>query len=88
MALGASRSAVARLVLSALGMVLAGLMLGLSLALWTIRFAGALIEDLPVRNPAPIVFGGFTMVLIALVAAYIPARRAFLADPVGALRYE
>jgi ABC-type antimicrobial peptide transport system permease subunit len=78
MALGASRNNVARMVLSdALMLVLAGLVLGVPIALWSKRFAASLIQDLPVNSTVPIAFGGLAMIAIALVAAYIPARRAF-----------
>jgi putative ABC transport system permease protein len=89
MALGASRGSVARMVLGdALAMVLVGLALGIPIALWAKSFAASLIQDIPVEPVVPISFGVLAMIGVALIATYIPARRATRVDPMEALRYE
>jgi predicted permease len=89
MALGATESAMSRMVLAdALRMVLAGLAIGAPMALWGKSFAASLIQDLPVKSDAPIVFGAVAMIAVALVAAYVPARRAARVEPTEALRFE
>jgi predicted permease len=89
MALGATESAMSRMVLAdALGMVSAGLAIGAPLALWGKSFAASLIQDLPAKSGVPIVFGAVAMMAVALVAAYVPARRAARVEPVEALRYD
>jgi putative ABC transport system permease protein len=89
MALGATRGDVIRMVLGdALGMAGAGLGIGVPVALWGRSFAASLIPDLPVKSALPIAFGAVAMVAVALLAAYVPARRAARVDPMDALRYE
>jgi putative ABC transport system permease protein len=89
MALGATRNDVTRLVLGdALGMVCAGLLIGAPIAYWSKSFAVSLIQDLTVTGATPIVFGAVAMIAVALFAAYVPARRAALVDPMEALRHE
>ena len=89
MALGATESAMSRMVLAdALGMVTAGLAIGAPLALWGKSFAASLIQDLPVKSDAPVAFGAVAMVAVALVASYVPARRAARVEPMEALRYD
>jgi ABC-type antimicrobial peptide transport system permease subunit len=89
MALGATQTAISRMVLAeALGMTGGGLVIGVPAAYWGKRLAASLIQDLPVKGAFPIVFGAVTMIAIALVAAYVPARRAARVDPMEALRYE
>jgi predicted permease len=89
MALGATRGNVTRMVLGdASGMVVAGLALGIPLALWSRRVAASLVQGLPLASAVPMVFGAGAMIAIALLAAYVPARRAAGVDPTTALRYE
>ena len=98
MALGATEGDVTRMVLtSALGLVCAGLVAGTPLAIWSRQFAAPVIENpwveiarrddlLAVDAALPIAFAAATMIAVALLAAYIPARRAARVNPIDALR--
>lgn len=89
MALGARPEDVLWMVLrDALVMVCLGLVIGIPLAFWSKRIAESLIADLPIQSPTPITFGVAAMVAVALLAAYLPARRAMRVDPMVALRHE
>ena len=88
-ALGATRGDVMRMVLrDALWTVCAGLALGAPLAFWAKSMAVSLVPGLPVQSPLSIAFGGAVMIVLGLIAAYIPARRAMGFDPMVALRCE
>jgi len=89
MALGAKPSDVLRMILrDALVMLCLGLVIGIPLAFWSRRIASSLIEGLPAHSVMPIVFGVAAMTALALLAAYLPARRAARIDPNVSLRYE
>jgi predicted permease len=89
MALGATRSNVTRMVLrDALTMVGAGLVIGIPIALWAKQLAVSLIQGLPSESAIPIAFGSLGMIALALLAAYLPSRRASRVDPMEALRHE
>ncbi|HEY6307678.1 MAG TPA: ABC transporter permease [Candidatus Angelobacter sp.] len=89
MALGAARRDVIRMVLrDALGLVVAGLLIGAPIAFWSKRLATGLIPDLPIGSTLPIAFSAVAMIAVALLAAYVPARRAAYVDPMEALRHE
>jgi predicted permease len=89
MALGATRSNVARVALQeALLMVCIGLTVGVPLAFCSRSFATRLVGDLPASPAEPIVIGAAAIIAAALLAAYLPARRAMRVDPMIALRYE
>ena len=89
MALGATRRDITRMVTGeALTMVCAGLVAGVPIAYWGKRFATSLIPELPKTGALPVISGVIAMVALALVAAYVPARRATRVDPMEALRYE
>ncbi len=71
-----------------LGMVAAGLAVGVPLAIWGRSIAAHLIQNLPVHTTTPLVAAGFAILAIALIASYVPARRAASVDPIEAVRYE
>jgi putative ABC transport system permease protein len=88
MALGATGRDVMRLVLKgALGLVCAGLIAGAPLALWGKRVAASMVENLPAATVFPIAIAAVAMIAVALLAAYVPARRAARVHPVEALRH-
>jgi putative ABC transport system permease protein len=89
MALGASKGAVLRLVLNrSMSAALIGIVLGLLGSFGLTRFlTGMLFEVQPME---PFVLGLVVVLLtgVALLACYLPARRATKVDPLVALRYE
>jgi predicted permease len=89
MALGATPGQASRMVLrDALRMVAAGLVIGVPLALLSKRLAASVLEGLPLENPIPVAVGALALLAVAVLAAYVPARRAAGVDPMEALRHE
>lgn len=89
LALGATRADVLRLVLrQALILTAAGTALGLIASVAVTRFMVSILFE--VRPGDPLVFGLAAMILgvVAMLAGYLPARRATKVDPMLALRYE
>jgi predicted lysophospholipase L1 biosynthesis ABC-type transport system permease subunit len=88
MALGATtRDVVAMVLRSAFGLVLAGVAIGVPLAIATRRLLGSAIDGLRGGIAIPLLIAAAAMMLIALVASGIPARRAAAVRPVDALRH-
>jgi ABC-type antimicrobial peptide transport system permease subunit len=89
MALGAQASNIRNMVIYQ-GMVLAliGITIGIGGAFWLTRFIASLLFgvktwDVAVSITTPVLFS-----LVALIAVWIPARRATRVDPMTALRFE
>jgi predicted permease len=88
-ALGASEAQVRAMVFQKVGiMTLIGCLTGLLFGVAIGRIAGFMLYQL--QGSDPVVFGGSTiiMMLVALIAGFIPAYRASRIDPMQALRYE
>jgi putative ABC transport system permease protein len=87
-ALGAQQANILRLVLGqALGLTLAGAVLGIVGAIALTRVMKHLLFQVSATDP--LTFAGITLllILVALAASYIPARRATRIDPTAALRF-
>lgn len=88
-ALGARTEDVARLVLGrAAWLVAGGLALGLGLAALLSRVAASVLYDVPATDPASWVAGALVLAAAALLASWLPTRRATRLDPMEALRHE
>jgi putative ABC transport system permease protein len=89
MALGAKQLDVLRLVLRQ-GIVLAALGIGIGSAgaLALTRFLSSLLYEVRPRDPVTFVMVSALLGAVALLATYLPARRASRVDPMVALRYE
>jgi predicted permease len=89
MALGAARSQVLWATLGqALGWTAGGILLGIPIALGLSRLADSLLFGLGSSDSATLAAAAMFLMAFALVAAYLPARRAANIDPLTALRYE
>jgi ABC-type antimicrobial peptide transport system permease subunit len=89
MALGARASQVLRMVLAEGGRMLAiSLVLGVVTSIVLARFLQSLLFDVATTDPLIYVGVGIILSVVAFIAAYVPARRATIVDPLDALRAE
>ena len=89
MALGAHRTDLIRLVVwQGVSLVLAGTLVGLAAAVATSRLLTKLLFGVKPSDPVTLVAITLLLIIVALVAAFVPARRATMVDPMIALRCE
>ena len=89
MALGARRGDVLKLVFGhGLAVTSIGLAVGLAAAFGVTRFLSALLYGISPNDPVTLLSVSLGLALVALLACYLPARRAMRVDPMVALRYE
>ncbi|MGH9344923.1 MAG: ADOP family duplicated permease [Terriglobia bacterium] len=89
MALGAQRGNVLRLVIGEGARLAAiGVGIGIAMSLMTTRLISSLLFDVKAADPLTFVIVSTVLVCVALLACYIPARRATKVDPMIALRHE
>ncbi|HVS33000.1 MAG TPA: ABC transporter permease [Thermoanaerobaculia bacterium] len=89
LALGARPRDVLRQVLAeGLGLTAIGIAAGVLGGLSVLRFLGGLLYQLSPNDPPTYVAVAFVLAAIALIATWIPARRAMRVEPMMALRYE
>jgi putative ABC transport system permease protein len=89
MALGATGAGVVRLVLRrSLVLVAAGTAIGLAGSLAVTRVLGSLLFEVRPTDPAAFAAAASVLVTVALLASYLPARRATRVDPIVVLRTE
>jgi putative ABC transport system permease protein len=88
-ALGAQWSDVLKLILkSGMSLVILGLTIGLAGALALTRLMTTLLFEVSATDPLTFGMVSLCVIVAALLACYIPARRATRVDPLVALRYE
>jgi putative ABC transport system permease protein len=89
MAFGAGRRDLLKLVLGhGMTLTLAGVIIGLLASLALTRLMESLLFHVSRTDPVTFVVIGLVLVIIPLVACYVPARRAMKVDPILALRCE
>ncbi len=88
-ALGAQRRDVFRLIISrGVLLILVGVVLGVGGAIALSRFVATLLFGVTPANVTALLAASIGLIVIGLVACYLPARRATKVDPLVALRYE
>ena len=89
LALGAERRDIFRLIMGrGLLLTLSGAAIGVGSAFWLTRLMTGLLFSVSATDPRTFVTVPAMLVIVALIACYVPARRAMRVDPVTALRAE
>jgi putative ABC transport system permease protein len=89
LALGASRKDVLQMVLGeGFRLAIAGIGLGLAGAFAATRVLTSLLFEVKPTDPPTFIGLSLLLAMVALLASYVPARRATKVDPLQALRYE
>jgi ABC-type antimicrobial peptide transport system permease subunit len=89
MALGAERSHIAWMVLrETLFLVISGLVIGVPTALLAARLISNQLFGLGASDPLTLIGAAIGLTVVAMLAGYLPARRATKVNPLVALRYE
>jgi putative ABC transport system permease protein len=89
MALGARpRDVLGLIVGQGLRLILAGVVAGVFGSFWLTRFMSTLLFGIKPTDAMSFAAAALVLALAALLASYIPARRASKVDPMVALRYE
>ena len=89
MALGARRQEVLYLIVGhGAALAFAGVLIGLAGAFLLTRLMSSLLYGVGAADPATYFGVALLLVVVAIAASYVPARRAMRVDPVVALRYE
>jgi predicted permease len=89
MALGAQSKGVLKLVMRrGIGLALVGVAVGVGVALGVTRFLGSMLYDVKADDPLTLIAVAAVLAVVALIACYMPARRATQVDPLVALRHE
>jgi hypothetical protein len=89
MTLGASRNSSSHMVLrETLLLALAGLAVGVPCTFAASRLLGHMLFGITANDPITLIAVAFTLIAVAVVAGFVPLRRATRVDPIVALRYE
>src|SRR5580658_738916 len=89
MALGASRGDIVGIIVrQTLSLLVLGVGVGIALALIAVQSASSLLFGLQPNDPLTFAGASALLITIALIASFLPARRASRVDPMVALRYE
>jgi putative ABC transport system permease protein len=89
MALGAAHTDILRMVFrSGTALALLGIVIGLLFAFGLARLMTALLFETSAADPPTFSVVPILLMAVALLACYLPARRATRVDPLSALRYE
>jgi ABC-type antimicrobial peptide transport system permease subunit len=89
LALGARPGRILWLVLrETFALTLAGVAVGVPLALWAARYARSVLFGIGAADPLTMAVTVATLIGTAVLAGYVPGRRAVRVDPMVALRYE
>ena len=89
LALGAQGGDVMQMVLrQGAKLALVGVLIGIAAAFALSRLMANLLFGVTAHDPLTFVAVAALLILVALLACYLPARRATLVDPIVALRYE
>jgi ABC-type transport system, involved in lipoprotein release, permease component len=89
MALGAQRKDVLQLVIKqGIAITLIGIIVGLFVALGVMRIVSGMLYQVTATDPVTFIGVAVLLIVVAVLACYLPAHRATKIDPLKALRYE